>query len=78
MIQILLFAQLRETAGADEITWNETPITVTDLKKQLQHQYAEFPPLDNVMVAVNEQYADGATEIHNGDTVALIPPVSGG
>jgi len=31
-----------------------------------------------VMVMVNEEYVDPGTELHDGDEVALIPPVSGG
>ncbi|HET7580703.1 MAG TPA: molybdopterin converting factor subunit 1 [Bacillales bacterium] len=78
MIQILLFAKFREITGKETIQWPETPITVATLKEQLQQRYTEFPSLSGVMVAVNEQYADDQTEIHDGDTVALIPPVSGG
>ncbi|HEU5141409.1 MAG TPA: molybdopterin converting factor subunit 1 [Bacillales bacterium] len=78
MIQILLFAKFQEAVGEDSIAWHDAPITVGALKEQLQGAYEEFPRLDDVMVAVNEQYANNETEIRDGDTVALIPPVSGG
>jgi molybdopterin synthase catalytic subunit len=31
-----------------------------------------------VVMAVNQEYADGSVELRSGDEVALIPPVSGG
>ena len=34
--------------------------------------------IDNTMVAVNQEYADRAQVLEEGDEVALIPPVSGG
>jgi molybdopterin synthase sulfur carrier subunit len=77
MIQILLFAKFQEIVGQESIPWHDTPITVDKLKEQLQQQY-ELPSLDNVMIAVNEEYAHDEMEIKDGDTVALIPPVSGG
>ena len=38
----------------------------------------KFANLDNVMVAINEEYAMDQDVIQSGDTVAFIPPVSGG
>ncbi len=42
----------------------------------------EHPPLvkmyDTLLVAVNEEYADKTHVLHDGDIVALFPPVSGG
>jgi molybdopterin synthase sulfur carrier subunit len=77
MIQILCFAQFQEIVGQKSIFWHETPITAAVLKEKLQQQYG-LPDLDHTMIAVNEEYADDDMEIKDGDTVALIPPVSGG
>ncbi|EEL48904.1 Molybdopterin converting factor (Subunit 1) [Bacillus cereus Rock3-44] len=33
---------------------------------------------DQLMVAINEEYANADDKIQSGDVVALIPPVSGG
>jgi molybdopterin converting factor small subunit len=42
----------------------------------------EFPVLDGyapaIKIAVNRRYADEDAELHEGDEVACIPPVSGG
>jgi len=36
------------------------------------------PLWDTLAVAVNREYATLATALHDGDEVALLPPVSGG
>lgn len=76
MINILLFAYLQEVIGETKITWSELPITVGELKQKLAEKYNLS--LQSVMVAVNEEYADDEIVLKDGDTVALIPPVSGG
>ncbi|HET6872937.1 MAG TPA: MoaD/ThiS family protein [Sporolactobacillaceae bacterium] len=77
MIDILLFAGLKDRVGKDKLTWDRLPIRVKDLR----HELAEIKGLermDQVMIAVNETYVKEDTEIKPGDVVALIPPVSGG
>lgn len=76
MIEVLLFAHLQEAVGEAKITWTELPITVGELKQQLTERYKLA--LQAVMVAVNEEYAEDSVELKDGDTIALIPPVSGG
>jgi len=79
-IRVLLFAGLRETAGARELYVEAPdPATVAGLRAAVA---AACPPLRpllaNAAVAVNEEYADDAVPVQPGDVVALIPPVSGG
>lgn len=76
MINILLFAHLQEAIGEAKLTWSELPISVGDLKQKLAEKYNLS--LQSVMVAVNEEYADDDIVLKAEDTVALIPPVSGG
>ncbi|WP_058306836.1 molybdopterin converting factor subunit 1 [Gracilibacillus massiliensis] len=77
MIEVLLFAQLQEEAGTDRITVDFTTVTVKQLKEQLRNEYA-FQQIEESMIAVNESYALDDDIIKAGDTVAIIPPVSGG
>jgi molybdopterin synthase sulfur carrier subunit len=77
MIKILLFAQLQEEIGVKDFEIEVRETTVQQLKELLKVKF-KFPNLDNVMVAINEEYAMEQDVIHSGDTVALIPPVSGG
>jgi len=77
MINVLLFAHLQEEIGKEKIILNETGITVAQLKQRLVDDYG-LKKLDNVMIAINEEYAHDNDLIQSGDMVALIPPVSGG
>jgi molybdopterin synthase sulfur carrier subunit len=76
MITLLFFAHLQEMTGKDRIELNIAPLTVKELKKYLETQYQI--DLHHIMFAVNEEYVLDNEQINPGDTVALIPPVSGG
>jgi len=79
-VRVLLFAGLREAAGAREICVEIDPsATIAELRAAIARTYPNLKPLlPNAAVAVNEEYADGDVRLHPGDVVALIPPVSGG
>ncbi|WP_226035892.1 molybdopterin converting factor subunit 1 [Aquibacillus saliphilus] len=77
MFTVLLFAHLQEEAGQNRLEINSEEITVSEFKRMLQDKY-KLTQLDQVMVAINEEFALNDDTIKNGDTVALIPPVSGG
>jgi len=69
---VRLFAGLREQAG-----WSRREIDaerVADVWGKLE--LGEEP--DGLLYAVNKEYAPSDHELAEGDTVALIPPVSGG
>ena len=80
-VTIRLFAALRELAGA-ELTeaFEGTSVPLDELQVRLAERHPALAPhLDGVAIAVNEEYArGGATLLHDGDRVALIPPVAGG
>ncbi|WP_227939643.1 molybdopterin converting factor subunit 1 [Alkalihalobacillus deserti] len=77
MIKILLFAELQEETGVDEIKVERAGMTVSDLKNWLLEEY-NLTTLDNTMIAINESYASESDLLKAGDTIAFIPPVSGG
>ncbi|WEG11935.1 molybdopterin converting factor subunit 1 [Pullulanibacillus sp. KACC 23026] len=77
MITILLFASLKERVGQERIQWEKGPIKVSELRAALK-RVPGLDAVDQVMIAVNEAYALDDQMINEGDTVALIPPVSGG
>ena len=74
-VRVLLFAALRERAGADELEL-ELPegARVSDALERVAALASGLP----VVMAVNRSYADADAPLHAGDELALIPPVSGG
>jgi molybdopterin converting factor subunit 1 len=79
-VRILLFAGLRQAAGVREL-YVEVPAEtrVDDLREAVAIACPPLRPLlSNAAVAVNEEYAGAERTVQPGDTVALIPPVSGG
>lgn len=76
MVDVLFFAELQEKVGSDKVLIEADGRSVADLKKNLVDKYGL--KLDHAMIAVNEEYAHEDTVLNSGDTVAFIPPVSGG
>src|SRR5436309_3481743 len=74
-VRIRLFAGLRERAGASEIEL-ELPdgARVSDALDQMR----SLTDGVRVLMAVNQEYASREAELHAGEELALIPPVSGG
>ncbi|HEB4953700.1 TPA: molybdopterin converting factor subunit 1 [Bacillus cereus] len=76
MIEVLLFAHLQEVSKpALQIDCEN--ITVAELKKVLIKKY-NVAISNEIMVAINEEYANEDDIIQTGDVIAIIPPVSGG
>ncbi len=80
VISLMVFAHLKPVLGAECRSVNlPEGATVNHLLERL---LAECPALrewlPSLRVAVNCEYAALDTVLHEGDEVALIPPVSGG
>ncbi|WP_445477514.1 molybdopterin converting factor subunit 1 [Lysinibacillus irui] len=77
MINILLFAHLQEVVGKSKLTVELSDVSVAQLKEWMEQQYPELS-LQQMMTAINEEFATDTTIINTGDTIAFIPPISGG
>ncbi|MRX71609.1 molybdopterin converting factor subunit 1 [Bacillus lacus] len=77
MVKILLFAELQEFADTQEIILNEESITVKEVK-QLLVEYYQIKQLDACMAAIDEEFAGEDDIVQSGQTLAFLPPVSGG
>lgn len=79
-VTILCFAGLRERVGFGELAYDAPDGTaVSDILADLA---ATYPPiqaaLGGCLVALNEEYVPEGATVKAGDTIAIIPPVSGG
>lgn len=79
-IKILFFGQLKEAAGRERDTLDlPDGARVADLLLRYAEVRPALQPYYDIMaVALNQEYSEPAAELHDGDEVALIPPVSGG
>lgn len=77
MINVLLFAQLKDELGRETLSIEGNGMSVAQLKEKMKMEF-QLGGLETVMTAVNEEFADDETILSDGDTVAFIPPVSGG
>lgn len=75
-INILAFGQIAELTGKS--SWKFTGVNCTDeLVKKLTTQFPSLPAIKYAM-AVNKKVIHFNTELNDQDTVALLPPFSGG
>ncbi|TET49542.1 MAG: MoaD/ThiS family protein [Anaerolineales bacterium] len=79
-VKVRLFAAPREALGAGEIKVELPPnATVESLIEQLQSEHPVLKSYTRFLsVAVNRSYVSLQKELHDGDEVALLPPVGGG
>jgi molybdopterin converting factor subunit 1 len=79
-MNVRLFASFRQEVGAGQVEVELEPSPrVRDLLEALRGRHPGLgPALDRAMVAVNLEYVGPDYRLHEGDEVAIIPPVSGG
>lgn len=78
-MRVLYFHSLRQMTGCREEEIGGSFATVNDLLSALFVRHEGLEALrPSLMIAVNEEWADGATPLSDDDEVALMPPVSGG
>jgi molybdopterin converting factor subunit 1 len=81
VVQVRLFAMLREHAGRDRVEVQLADgATVRDALEAVgaEHGLGELLARLPVVAAVNREYVPEESALEEGDELALIPPVSGG
>jgi len=77
-LKLLAFGVFTDIFKGHQLTLEvATPLTVGQLKAYIVKNYPQAKAL-NFAVAVDEAYADDNLQITENQTIALIPPVSGG
>ncbi|XP_050100091.1 molybdopterin synthase sulfur carrier subunit [Anopheles aquasalis] len=83
-VKLLFFAKSRELAGksnVEDFLVPQAEIRCSELLDLICAQFNLSIIRHNLILAHNEQYCDDLSEtirIHNGDELAVIPPISGG
>lgn len=85
-VKVLFFASAREAAGNVSSIDLElvAPADTASLRRSLAEKYPKLGEMvldeDNLTLALNEEYVTRGQvlPLKNGDTIALIPPISGG
>jgi molybdopterin synthase sulfur carrier subunit len=76
-IEVLYFAQLKEITGREQEDMEfNSGATVSDILEKVKSLYGA--DIRGLKVAINEEFADLSKSLHEGDSAALLPPVSGG
>jgi len=75
IINVRLFAGLRERAGTDSI---EVELPAGSTASDLLDAVLDITGGASCVVAINREYSGPTQQIFSGDEVALVPPVSGG
>ena len=73
-IQVKFFASLREKLGQSDIELAAASTALDAWNQATQNK----PVPDNLLVAINLDYAKLGTPVQDGDEVAFFPPVTGG
>lgn len=79
-VRVRLFARARELAGASELAL-EVPrdADVREASRRLGEVHPALAPLlERCRFAVQESYAAPDYRLHEGDELAVIPPIGGG
>lgn len=79
-VKVLYFGMARDAAGSGEeqLTFS-IPASVDDLLSEAEKRHGGLGRLRKLIrVAVNEELVNGRVSLHDGDVVAVLPPVAGG
>ncbi len=76
---MLYFGMLKEYFGGErEAIDVAAKSSVEDVLQALRNRVEDVPLWESMAVAVNREYSARSAVLHEGDEVALLPPVSGG
>lgn len=77
-ITVRYFAAFRERAGTEAEKLLIDADTARDVFERVRERLGSAEPLAHCKVAVNDELVGWDTQVEDGDTVLLFPPVAGG
>ena len=78
-IRVLFFGMSKDIVGKNEEYLEfDDDLSVEELRQRLKGIHPGLNEMGTYAVAINEAYAEEGKIISDHDTIAIIPPVSGG
>ena len=78
-MKILYFASIRDWLKCDQEQISlKNPITINELIAKQIEPRLDGRKISNFLFAVNEELVDKSFELSDKDTLAILPPLSGG
>lgn len=77
-VRVQYFAILREQRGASEEECRTSAATPAELYEELRKRHGFSLPGERVRAAINDEIAEAAAALRDGDRIGFLPPVAGG
>jgi len=78
-IKILFFGMSKDIVGKNSETLEfDDKLSIQEFRQRLINILPGLKEMETYTIAVNEEYAEEEQLLSDNDTIAIIPPVSGG
>ena len=77
-LEILFFGKLKETWNTNKLSLETNSNTIEELYLELLSKVSESPHKASIKVAINDEFVNWNSPIKNNDSIAFLPPASGG
>lgn len=77
-LEILFFGKLKESWNTNKINIESNCNDIESLYTELLKQASDIPHKASIKVAINDEFVNWDSSIKDNDTIAFLPPASGG
>ena len=77
-VHVLFFGIVADLLGTDHLHMDFSGKNILEFRQALIGNHPVLKSYSNYAIAINEHYATDEELVNEGDTLAIIPPVSGG
>ncbi len=77
-VNVLFFGIVADLLGTESLKMDFSGKNILEFKEALALNHPVLQSYTNYAIAINEHYATDEKLVTEGDTLAIIPPVSGG
>ncbi len=77
-LEILFFGKLKEIWNTKKLTMQTTSSNIEELYTELLTKASEVPHKASIKVAINDEFVDWNSQLKDNDSIAFLPPASGG